>query len=120
MKEVRVVACNYAVATKIASKGALCYVLLDNPGWGNNRIVILARSRGGRWVNQWERIDRLTNFRRKTVVDADPIYDRVKDCGHYNPLVFQFAELRDRIARLANMRPSWPGCGFEQKGTPRG
>lgn len=119
MKEVRVVACNFAVATKIASKGSLCYVLLDNPGWGNNRIVVLVRSRGGRWVNQWERVDRLTNFRMKTVVEADPVYDRVKDSPYEEPGPFQSAEIHERIARLIGMRPRIGDCGFEPKGVPR-
>lgn len=100
MKEVKVVVCNYAVATNTARKGSFSYVILDNPGNGNERIMLLSKSRGGRWIERWEQTSRLTNFRRKTVVAANPMYDRVKDCTHYNPLMFQFAELRDRIARL--------------------
>lgn len=119
MKEVKVVACNYAVAVKTASKGSLCYVLRDNAGWGNERIVILSRSRGGRWIMRWERIDRLTNFRTKTVVADNPVYDRVKDSGYLQPEPFRVAELRNRIARLTGLRLTILGNGFEPKGTRR-
>jgi hypothetical protein len=114
VEEIKAVACNFAVPTKIAAKGALCFVLLSNPGWGNERIVVLIRSRGGRWIRKWERIDRLTNFRVKTVVSADPVFERVKGSEYLEPVSFQFAEIRERIGRLAGMRPGLHG--FEPKG----
>jgi hypothetical protein len=53
------VACNYVEATSIAVKGAKAYVVSPNPGWANERIEILARSRSGRWVLKWEAMKRL-------------------------------------------------------------
>jgi hypothetical protein len=70
----RVVQCNYAEGTKIATKGARAYVVYPNPGGGHDRIGILVRSRGARWVEKWERADRLTNFRVKTLPPEHPLY----------------------------------------------
>jgi hypothetical protein len=118
MEEIKIVACNYAVPVKASSKGTLCFVLRANNGNANESVVILCRSRGGRWIERWERIDRLTNFRFKTVVSADPVFERVKDSDYLEPAPFAFAAIRERIARLTGLRPSWPGCGFEPKGVP--
>lgn len=68
----RVVQCNYAEGTKIAAKGARAYVVYPNPGGGYDRIGILVRSRGARWVEKWERADRLCNFRVKTLPPEHP------------------------------------------------
>lgn len=68
------IVCNYAEATNIARNGALVYVI---PQFGGNmpeRIRILARSRGGRWVEKWESIKRLENFRLKSIPEANPRY----------------------------------------------
>ena len=62
---------------KIASPGARAYVLRPNPGGGNDRIVILVRSRGARWVEKWENASRLCDFRLKTLPPEHPLYDRV-------------------------------------------
>ena len=94
-------------------------MLLSNPGSGNDRIFILNRSRGKRWIERWERIDRLTNFRMKIVVAASSIYDRVKNHAYQEPGPFQSAEIRERIARLIDMRPRVGSYGFEQKGVAR-
>jgi hypothetical protein len=71
----RAVACNYAESTKIAAKGAKAYVLLFNPGNASDRIVVLVRSRGGRWVQKWEDARRLTNPRAVTIPPGHPRYD---------------------------------------------
>lgn len=70
----RVVQCNYAVATKVAPKGARAYVSLPNRGNGHDRIMVLVRSHGGRWVRKWEDTRRLTDFRVKTIPPEHPLY----------------------------------------------
>lgn len=68
------IACNYAEPSKVAVGGALCYVTQPNPGGGHDRMCLLIRSRGGRWIEKWERIERLTNFRVKTLPPEHPKY----------------------------------------------
>lgn len=63
----RVIACNYRVPAKVARAGALCYVLDANYGNAGERVRLLVRSRGARWIEKWEDTRRLTNFRGKTV-----------------------------------------------------
>lgn len=72
----RVVQCNYAVGTNIAAPGARAYVTTTNPGGGQDRIGVLVRSRGGRWVAKWERSDRLRDFRVKTLPPEHPLHKR--------------------------------------------
>jgi hypothetical protein len=71
--EYKAIACNYTESTKIASVGAIAYVARGNPGNGHERIPIVARSRGGRWIYKWESIRRLDNFRLKTVMPGTPL-----------------------------------------------
>lgn len=71
----RVVQMNYAVSTNVAAKGARAYLVLPNGGGGHDRICILVKSRGGRWVEKWEDSRRLTNLRAKTVSPGHPLYD---------------------------------------------
>ena len=61
----RVIACNYLKGTKSVSKGSLCYVV--GTSGAAERINILVRPRGGRWIKKWESFKRLGNFRAKTV-----------------------------------------------------
>jgi hypothetical protein len=77
----KVVQCNYAVPTKIAAQGARAYVVYPNAGNGHDRIGILVRSRGGRWVEKWEDSRRLRDFRVKTLPPEHPLYgnDRLFD-----------------------------------------
>jgi len=70
----KVVQCNYAVGTNIAATGARAYVVRPNPGNGHDRILILVRSRGARWVEKWEDTRRLTNVRVKTIPPGHPLY----------------------------------------------
>jgi hypothetical protein len=79
MSDKRSIACNYAIATRVCSEGALCFVLDLNPGSGGERLMIRARSRGGKWVTKWEARHRLHNFRFKTVPPSHPQYDEVAD-----------------------------------------
>lgn len=77
----RVIQANYAEATKYIAKGARVYVSNVNYGNGSERVLIVARSRGGRWVEKWESIKRLTNFRLKTLPLEHPKHkdDRIAD-----------------------------------------
>jgi hypothetical protein len=72
--DLKAIACNYSEATATCSKGALCYVsrLWKTPG--RARVRILARSRSGRWIQKWEDIRRLENFRLKTLPTEHPRY----------------------------------------------
>lgn len=69
-----VVQCNYAEPVSVAAKGARAYLVRPNPGGGNDRIVILVRSRGGRWVEKWEDIRRLAGFRVKKLPPQHPLF----------------------------------------------
>lgn len=73
-----VVTCNYAEATSAHSPGAKAYVLLVHGG-DPDRPVILARSRGGRWVQRYEDRRRLTGFRLKTVPPEHPLHGRLRN-----------------------------------------
>jgi len=89
----RVVQCNYAVGTNIASEGARAYVSLPNKGNGHDRIRVLVRSRGARWVLKWEDTRRLTNFRVKTLPPEHPLYadERLFEAEHLTHLLATFA-----------------------------
>lgn len=69
-------ACNYHTPTGVASTGAAAYIILSNLG-GNlpERVQVLVRSRGRRWVAKWENARRLGNFRLKTLPPQHPRYD---------------------------------------------
>jgi hypothetical protein len=67
-----VVQCNYATATGVAAAGARAYLTRDNPGGYHDRVMILVRSRGGRWVEKWESIARLGEFRVKVIPPDHP------------------------------------------------
>lgn len=69
-----VVQCNYVSPTNVAAYGARAYLVRLNPGGGDNRIIILVRSRGGRWIEKWENIRRLSAFRVKTLPPQHPLY----------------------------------------------
>ena len=73
----RVIACNLSQPISEAAKGALAYVQWPNRGNANDRVPLLIRSRGGRWIEKWEDMRRLTNFRHKTIPPEHPLYDRL-------------------------------------------
>lgn len=54
---------NLREACKYARAGALCWIININPGWGSERVVVLMRSRGGRLIEIWVTMKRLTNLR---------------------------------------------------------
>lgn len=102
----KVVQCNYAEGTKIASLGARAYVVYPNPGGGHDRVGILVRSRSGRWVEKWEDARRLRDFRVKTLPPGHPL--------HGNDRLYP-AEYADGL--LAAMTP---GCRVSAGSTPTG
>jgi hypothetical protein len=67
-----VIACNYLDATKAASLGAAAFVARLNGGNANDRIQVLVRAHGGRWVKKWEPTFRLGCFRVKLLPPAHP------------------------------------------------
>jgi hypothetical protein len=96
----RFIACNFRKGTKIARKGAIAYVLWPNYGGGNDRIPLLVRSRSGRWVEKWEAMSRLENFRFKTIPPEHPLYNR--DYGILNDACLQSLQeacLREHATR---------------------
>src|SRR5215218_10808145 len=92
-----VIACNVTEPTKTATAGSRAYVIWPNPGWANERIYLLIRSRGGRWIKKWEDMRRVDNFRAKTLPPEHPLYGRDlmratdeglqylrRDCDHWH------------------------------------
>lgn len=70
----RVIACNYAAPTSIATEGAKAYIIPQLGGNLPERVRVLVRSRGGRWVEKWESVRRLDNFRLVTLPPEHPRY----------------------------------------------
>lgn len=97
-RDLRVIQCNYAVGTKICAEGARAYVMQTNPGGGADRIHILARSRGGRFVDKWEDIRRLRDFRPKVIPPEHPLH------GH---LWTGYTDAAETAAHLEKMRQYW-------------
>jgi hypothetical protein len=105
----KAVACNYAIATNVCGLGSLVYLINENPGWGGERVQVLARSRGGRWIRKWEAAWRLHNFRFKNLPPENPIYERIFDFSHWdNARLRSFNQQRNRerggkIAQIAGL-----------------
>jgi hypothetical protein len=89
----RVIQCNYTEGTNVASNGARAYVMHGDAGSGNERVGVLVRSRGGRWVAKWENTKRLGDFRVKTLPPEHPLYsdERIRTADEY--LVREFQRL---------------------------
>lgn len=81
----RVIQLNYRTSTKVATEGARAYLVLSNRGNAHDRIAVLVRSRGGRWVQKWEAMSRLTNFRVKTLPPEHPLYGNWHIWSYGNP-----------------------------------
>lgn len=81
MSDKRVIQCNYREGTPYASAGARAYLITSMPG-SMDGVWVLVRSRGGRWIQHWERPGRLMDFRFKTLPPEHPLYDdkRIADC----------------------------------------
>jgi hypothetical protein len=69
----RVLVCNYREGTSIAAPGARAYFSLGLPGLPD-RAYLLVRSRSGRWVQKWENVKRLCNFRFTQMQPEHPMY----------------------------------------------
>jgi hypothetical protein len=65
------IACNHAGSRHI-SPGARCYLIEVSSAVPSIRV--LARSRGGRWVDTWVRSKHLGGFRVKTIPPSHPLY----------------------------------------------
>lgn len=83
----RFIACNYSCATSIAAEGALAFVAPQVGGNlrrsnGQPRVRLTVRSRSGRWVQRWEPMRNLTNFRLKTIPPGHPRYDDDRFLGY--------------------------------------
>jgi len=76
-----VVQCNYVAPTRIARSGARAYVVLTNDGGGHDRISVRVLSRGRRWIEKWEDVRVLGNFRPKTLPPEHPQYANANDYG---------------------------------------
>lgn len=74
--DLRVVQCNYTETTNVAAAGARAYVMGTNEGNGNDRIRVMVRSHGARWVEKWESGARLKDLRLKTIPAEHPLYAR--------------------------------------------
>ena len=75
------VVCNYREGTGTSRKGGKAYLADWHwSGGGYERVRVVARSRGGRWITKWEPVKRLTRFRATTVPAASPDYAR-RDIG---------------------------------------
>lgn len=70
-----VITCNYRVPARVAARGAKAYLVSPNPGSGHERVEVLVRSRGGRWLTKWEPLSRLWRFRVKHLPPEHPLYD---------------------------------------------
>ncbi len=96
----RVIQCNLTTSQKTAAKGARAYAISTNPGGGADRIVILLRSRSGRWIEKWQDIRTLANFRVKTLPIGHPLYSHSRiGAGVFDPDA--------TAAHLNRMREHW-------------
>lgn len=102
-----VVQCNYATSASAVAAGARAYLVRPNPGGGDDRIVVLARSRGGRWIEKWEDIRHLADFRVKTLPPEHPLYGDERIWDH---------EPEAMAGRLTTARAAM----LEQHGEPEG
>jgi hypothetical protein len=78
MADKRVIACNLAQTTRYSAKGSLAYVLDPGTGSAGERVGLLLRGRGGRWIQIWQPAKRLENFRFKTIPDEHPRHAEVR------------------------------------------
>jgi hypothetical protein len=104
-----VIQCNYAEGTRIAPGGARAYLVLANPGNYHDRIIIKVRSRGGRWVEKWERIERLIDFRVKVLPPTHPRYHDERLWSYEGEALRALAE------ELAQARRSWLAYHAERR-----
>jgi hypothetical protein len=99
-----VIQCNYSVSTSAVSKWSRAYVVMLNPGGGNDRIVVLVRSRGSRFIEKWESSKRLANFRVTTMPHQHPMYhnDRIYAYQDVYEVAGMLQELELRLGHTAS------------------
>ena len=68
MSDKYAVVCNFREATSGFSEGALAYVHAGTAI--GDSILVVAKSRSGRWVMMWQRRHKMHNFRVKTIPGA--------------------------------------------------
>lgn len=95
----RVIACNFAEGTNSVAEGALAYVTLTNSGSGHDRICVYARSRSGRWIEIWQDMRRLSNFRWKTIPPPHPLYGHSRIADYFEDKTL--SELQAAKARVS-------------------
>lgn len=105
----KVIACNYAEGTRVASKGALAYVVPQLGGNLPEHVRLLVRSRGGRWVEKWEQMHRLGNFRLKTLPPEHPRYGDQRLWPDFTVTEAHCEELRRALAIRLEERASRAG-----------
>lgn len=93
-----VVVCNYRSGRNNVRAGAKAHLCWTTGG--ADRVQLTVLSRGGRRVTQWERLDRLHNFRVQTVVD------------NHHPHRAAVFETRDRAEQYMNR---WLAMQAEQR-----
>lgn len=81
-RDLRPIACNTASGSSGYSSGSLAYIQRMD----GDRVKILVRSRGGRWIKKWLSLADVTNFRIKRLPCEHPLYPRVTDWSHHNRL----------------------------------
>lgn len=94
----KVIKCNYIASTKSVGAWSSAYLIRTNPGSGDERIVVLARSRSGRLIQKWEKTTRLGNFRVKTLPPSHPRFNDER-IWNYDPEYD--SELIDRLNRIS-------------------
>lgn len=110
MDEIKAVACNYRYSTKLCPQSAKAFVLGSNPGNGSDRICVVARSRGGRWVTKYEDSRYLENFRLVTLLACRAPYAIVADRGYVHDAEAWCAAMNARQFAGAD-RPLGPDSG---------
>lgn len=105
----RVITCNYLAGTKVVAKGAKAHVATAFLG-GNlpERVYVVVCSRGGRWIEKWESVQRLGNFRPTTLAADNPRY-----ANHW----LQSEATEKDVAALVRSRTEVTG-GFESPDSP--
>lgn len=74
MTDRKLIVCNYIEGTSSVPMGAKAYILPQLGGNLPERVRVLVRSRGGRWIEKWEGVRRLGDFRFKTIPPEHPRY----------------------------------------------
>ena len=92
--------CNIAQPTKTAVAGAKAYLGITSGGaMGDGRFNLYIRSRGGRHIEKWEPLKRLSNFRLITLPFGHPFYN------HRQVMWFETKEAAERELKFILAKP---------------